>query len=192
MADLINIRLTKDSPAVEAMDYAANILGMSRNEMILKAIGMMISFDKVFYKKLEGYSGKMNVSMAVAMQNMTIKRWAQEAAKTAVWGVSPEVLIEFSTTEAGTISPKELHEMVYQITFNDEAKERIAALEKEVAAGITLKNEDDKAFYEKYKHKYSSVQRAPDEDSFAYWESEMTDAEALEKFKGGKGNDKKK
>ena len=53
MADLINIRLTKDSPAVEAMDYAANILGMSRNEMILKSIGMMISFDKVFYKKLE-------------------------------------------------------------------------------------------------------------------------------------------
>lgn len=45
---LHNIRLTKDSPSVEAMDYAAQSLGMSRNEMILKAVGMMINFDKVF------------------------------------------------------------------------------------------------------------------------------------------------
>lgn len=191
MADLINIRLTKDSPAVEDMDYAAHNLGMSRNEMILKAIGMMISFDKVFYKKLEAYSEKMKVPMWVALQNMTIKRWAQEAAKAAVWGSNPEILIEFSTTENGTIPPKELHEMAYKMAFDTEAKERIAALEKEVAAGIPLKNEEDKAFYEKYRHKYSSVQREQDDDSFAYWESEMTDAEALEKFKGGKGNDKK-
>lgn len=192
MPDLINIRLTKDSPAVEAMDEAASKLGMSRNEMILKAIGMMISFDKVFYKKLEAYSEKMKVPMWTALQNMTIKRWAQDAAKTAVWGNNPEVLIEFSTTEAGTISPKELYEMAYQMAFDTEAKERVAMLQNEISAGIPLRNEDDKAFYEKYKHKYSSVQREQDDDSFAYWESEMTDEEALGKFKGGKGNDKKK
>ena len=191
MADLINIRLTKDSPAVEAMDEAASRLGMSRNEMILKAIGMMISFDKVFYKKLEAYSEKMKVPMWTALQNMTIKRWAQDAAKAAVWGSNPEVLIEFSTTEAGTISPKELYEMAYQMVFDTEAKERVAMLQNEITAGIPLKNEDDKAFYEKYRHKYSSMQREQDDDSFAYWESEMSEAEALEKFKGGKGNDKK-
>jgi hypothetical protein len=192
MPDLINIRLTKDSPAVEAMDEAASKLGMSRNEMILKAIGMMISFDKLFYKKLEAYSEKMKVPMWTALQNMTIKRWAQDAAKAAVWGSNPEVLIEFSTTEAGTIPPKELYEMAYQMVFDTEAKERVAMLEQEITAGIPLKNEDDKAFYEKYRYKYSSVQREQDEDSFAYWESEMKDADALEKFKGGRGNDKKK
>ncbi len=191
MPDLINIRLTKDSPAVEAMDEAASKLGMSRNEMILKAIGMMISFDKVFYKKLETYSEKMKVPMWTALQNMTIKRWAQDAAKTAVWGSNPEVLIEFSTTENGTIPPKELYEMAYNMAFDAEAKERVTMLAQEISAGIPLKNEDDKAFYEKYRHKYSSVQREQDDDSFAYWEGEMTDAEALEKFKGGKGNDKK-
>lgn len=191
MADLINIRLTKDSPAVEAMDEAASKLGMSRNEMILKAIGLMISFDKVFYKKLEAYSEKMKVPMWTAMQNMTIKRWAQDAAKAAVWGSNPEVLIEFSTTEAGTILPKELYEMAYQTAFDAEAKERVAMIQNGISAGIPLKNEDDKAFYEKYRHKYSSVQREQEDDSFAYWESEMTDSEALEKFKGGKGNDKK-
>jgi hypothetical protein len=191
MADLINIRLTKDSPEVEAMDEAAKSLGMSRNEMILKAIGMMISFDKVFYKKLEAYSEKMKVPMWTALQNMTIKRWAHDAAKAAVWGSNPEVLIEFSTTEDGTIPPKELYEMAYQMAFDAEAKERVAMLQNEITAGIALKNEDDKAFYEKYRHKYSSVQREQDTDSFAYWESEMTDAEALEKFKGGRGNEKK-
>lgn len=102
MPDLINIRLTKDSPEIEAMDEAAKAFGMSRNEMIIKAIGMMISFDKVFYKKLEAYSEKIKVPMWLALQNMTIKRWAQDAAKIAVWGYNPEVLIEFSTTEDGT------------------------------------------------------------------------------------------
>ncbi len=190
MPDLINIRLTKDSPEIEAMDEAAKALGMSRNEMILKAVGMMISFDKVFYKKLEAYSEKMKVPMWIALQNMTIKRWAQDAAKTAVWGSNPEVLIEFSTTEDGTIAPKELYEMAYQMAFDVEAKDRIAALEREVGAGLSLRN-DDKAFYEKYRYKYGSVTREQDENSFAYWESEMSETEALEKFKGGKGNDEK-
>ena len=40
MPELINIRLTKDSPEVSAMDAQAKALGMSRNEMILKAITM--------------------------------------------------------------------------------------------------------------------------------------------------------
>jgi hypothetical protein len=101
------------------------------------------------------------------------------------------LLIEFSTTEAGTIPPKELYKMAYQMAFDAEAKERVAMLQSEISAGIPLRNEDYKAFYEKYRHKYSSVQKEQDDDSFACWESEMTDAEALEKFKGGKGNDKK-
>jgi len=191
MPDLINIRLTKDSPEIEAMDEAAKALGMSRNEMIIKAIGMMISFDKVFYKKLEAYSEKMKVPMWTALQNMTIKRWAQDAAKTAVWGSNPEILIEFSTTEAGTIPPKELYEMAYQVAFDAEAKEHVVMLEQEITAGIPLRNEDDKAFYEKYRYKYGSVPSEYNENSFAHWESEMKDTEALEKFKGGKGNDKK-
>lgn len=190
MPDLINIRLTKDSPEIEAMDETAKALGMSRNEMILKAIGMMISFDKVFYKKLETYSEKMKVPMWTALQNMTIKRWAQDAAKTAVWGNNSEVLIEFSTTEDGTIAPKELYEMAYQIAFDVEAKERMATLDREVSAGLPLRN-DDKSFYEKYRYKYGSIPSEGDEAKFAYWDSEMTETEALEKFKGGKGNDKK-
>ena len=172
------------------MDEVAKALGMSKNEMILKAISMMISFDKVFYRKLEAYSEKMKVPMWTALQNMTIKRWAQDAAKTALWGSNPEVLIEFSTTEDGTIAPKELYEMAYQMSFDAEAKERIAAHDRESTAGLLLRNED-KTFYEKYRFKYSYVPREQDEKSFALWESEMIDTEALVSIKGGKGNDKK-
>jgi cytoplasmic iron level regulating protein YaaA (DUF328/UPF0246 family) len=39
-------------------------------------------------------------------------------------------------------------------------------------------------------HKYSSAKREQNDDFFAYWESEMTDSEALEKFKGGKSYDR--
>jgi len=191
MADLINIRLTKDSPEVEVMDETAKALGISRNEMILRAVKMMVGFDKVFYKKLESYSEKMKVPMWTAMQNMIIKRWAQDAAKAAVWGSNPQILIEFSTTEDGVISAKELYEMVYQMTFNSEAKERVGSLNQELLNSGKIRNEEDKEFYEKYRPKYSTVEDEKT-DSFAWWESEMTDEETIEKLKGGKSNDKNK
>jgi hypothetical protein len=101
-----------------------------------------------------------------------------------VWGNNPEVLIEFSTTEDGTIAPKELYEMVYQIAFDAGAKERVAILQNDITLGVPIRNEDDKAFYEKYRYKYGSVPREQDENSFAYWESEMTDTEVLKKLGG--------
>lgn len=45
MMDLINIRLTKDCPSVQAMDETAKALGISRNEMMIKAITMSRGFE---------------------------------------------------------------------------------------------------------------------------------------------------
>ena len=56
MSDLINIRLTKDCPSVQAMDTQAKALGISRNEMMIKAITIFIGFNATFYKRLEAYS----------------------------------------------------------------------------------------------------------------------------------------
>ena len=75
MSDLINIRLTKDCPSVQAMDEAAKALGMSRNEMMIKAITMFIGFAPTFYKRLEAYSQRVKVPMHIAIQNTIIKRW---------------------------------------------------------------------------------------------------------------------
>lgn len=116
--------------------------------------------------------------------------WMKPQKHSTCQEINPEVLIEFSTTEDGTIAPKELYEMAYQMAFDEEAKERIAALDREVSTGLQLIN-DDKAFYEKYRYKYCSVTREQDENTFAFWESEKMEVQALEKFKGGKGNDKK-
>lgn len=56
MEDIINIRLTKDCPEVLLMDTETKALGISRNEMIVRAISMMLNFETTFYKKLEKYS----------------------------------------------------------------------------------------------------------------------------------------
>ncbi len=75
MPDLINIRLTKDCPEVYLMDETAKALGISRNEMIIRVITLMVNFDKTFYKKFEKYSETVKVPMHFAIQNMIIKRW---------------------------------------------------------------------------------------------------------------------
>ena len=43
MADIINIRLTKDCPEVSLMDETANSLGVSRNEMIVRVITLLVN-----------------------------------------------------------------------------------------------------------------------------------------------------
>lgn len=123
---------------------------MSRNEMILKAITMLLDFDPTFYKKLEVYSSNANVSMGTALQNMTIKRWAQDNAKKSVWGVDTDILLEFSQSNEGVIQPKELYEMFYQMAFDEEAKERFNQYQEEVNRGLELRGED-KDFSSDYK-----------------------------------------
>lgn len=174
MPELINIRLTKDSPEVAAMDAQAKALGMSRNEMILKAITMLLDFNPTFYKKLEAYSSGANVSMGTALQNMTIKRWAQDNAKKSVWGVNTDILLEFSQSNEGVIQPKELYEMVYQMAFNEEAKEHFNQLQKEVVQGLELRGED-KDFYEEFKPKYGykpRLERESLQKGSTFWESD--------------------
>ncbi len=88
MADIINIRLTKDCSEVSAMDEAAKALDISRNEMIVRAITMMVNFYTTFYNKLEKYSENVRMPMYLAIQNTIIKRWAQDNAKKTVWGAN--------------------------------------------------------------------------------------------------------
>ena len=174
MPELINIRLTKDSPEVAAMDARAKALGMSRNEMIIKAITMLLDFDTTFYKKLEAYSSNANVSMGTALQNMTIKRWAQDNAKKTVWGVNTDILLEFSQSNEGVIQPKELYKMVYQMAFDEEAKERFSQLQEEINQGLELRGED-KDFYEEFRPKYGykpRLERESLQEGLTFWESD--------------------
>lgn len=175
MSDLINIRLTKDCPSAQAMDTQAKALGMSRNEMMIKAITMFIGFDPTFYKRLEAYSQEVKVPMHIAIQNAIIKRWAQDNAKKAVWETNKDLLLEFSLCSNGIIEPKELYEMIYQMTFAEEAKERITEFEQEVNQGLEMRG-SDKVFYETYKSKYGytpDLEQTRQDESMAYWGEEF-------------------
>ncbi len=166
--------MTKHSPTSVSYTEAAQKLGMSRNEMILKAVAMMISFDVTFYKKLEAYSNSCKVPISTAVQNTIIKRWAQDNAKKAVWGSNKEILIEFSLSGEGIIQPKELYELVYQMTFGEETKKRFEELQEEVNQGIELRGEE-KDFYEEFKPKYGYkpiIEKQSLKEGRAFWEGE--------------------
>lgn len=45
------------------MDETVKTVGISRNEMIVMAITMMVKLDTTFYKKLEKYSENVRVPM---------------------------------------------------------------------------------------------------------------------------------
>ena len=172
MPDIINIRLTKDCPEVSLMDETAKALGISRNEMIIRAITLMVNFDKTFYKKLEKYSETVKVPMYLAIQNTLIKRWAQDNAKKAVWGTNKDLLLEFAYNEEGVVSTKELYEMIYKLTIEEERKERFRLLQEDVNHGLELKGED-KVFYEEFKPKYGykpRMEQASMEEGSAFWE----------------------
>lgn len=194
MADAINIRLTKECPLTEVMDEAAKKLGMSRNELIVNGINLMVNFDTHFYKRLEAYSKRLNVPMWLAMQNLIIKRWAQDAAKSDVYGGLTEPLIEFMYGENGTITGKELYEIAYKEEFEKQAKERIENLEKEISMGLTLQGED-KEFYDTYSPKYGTKAPMPTKERnkhfIAYWEGEMSEEEGLHLRTAHKGGVKR-
>jgi hypothetical protein len=174
MADIINIRLTKDCPEVSLMDETAKSLGVSRNEMIVRAITLLVNFDTTFYKKLEKYSENVRVPMHLAIQNTIIKRWAQDNAKKAVWGTNKDLLLEFAYNEDGVITTKELYEMIYRLTIEEEAKERFRLLQEDINHGIELRGED-KTFYEEFKPKYGYKPRMEKEslnEGSAFWEGE--------------------
>ncbi len=156
------------------MDEMAKALGISRNEMIIRAITLMVNIDKIFYKKLEKYSETVKVPMYLAIQNTMIKRWAQDNAKKAVWRTNKDLLLEFAYNEEGVVSTKELYEMIYQITFEEETKERFRMLQDDINHGLELKGED-KTFYEEFKPKFGykpRIEQESIEEGSAFWEDE--------------------
>jgi hypothetical protein len=155
MADLINIRPTRDSATSKEMDVAAKTLGMSRNEMILKAVDIIRGFDVSFYRKLEQYSQRCKVPMSIAIQNTMVKLWAQDAARSKAWDGYSRVLDEFMQVGDETIGAKELYERVYKETYDEATKERFEDLQEKLKSDCTL-TEKEEAF----------------EEGLAFWERE--------------------
>jgi hypothetical protein len=152
MADKFTIRITKDLPEMETIDGAAATLGMTKNQLVTEGVKMMCAWDKVFYSKMKAYADGLGISMAQVMQNLLIKRLADDAAADTVWGGNRELLLEFSMTNKGLITGKELFEMLYNDKVNQLYRERAQGIKRRLQDGEpeTLLTEDEKEVLKKY------------------------------------------
>lgn len=90
----------------EDIEAKAKELGMEKSEFILKAVDMMMNFDKEFYKRITQYSEGLNAPEYIVIQNIIIKNMALDAAKveTDTWGGTDKLMTEFqAVNEKGTI-----------------------------------------------------------------------------------------
>lgn len=114
----------------EDVDKAAEALGISRSEFILKAVDMLIGFDKVFYKHIRSYAKGLKFPEFVVIQNIIIKRMAQERAHREVWGGSGEILDEFISLkdkegdEFRIATGPELEKILYDSYIWDERRKK--------------------------------------------------------------------
>ena len=83
----------------EALATKAKNLGMTRNELIVKAVDMFYNYDDEFLKYIKHYSDGLNIPEYLIIQNMIIKQIAKSQAKKKVWGAENRRLEEFIMVE---------------------------------------------------------------------------------------------
>ncbi|SHH87085.1 hypothetical protein [Desulfosporosinus lacus] len=92
----INVRIPDGTGyGLSDIEAKAKKLGMNKSELIMKGVSMMMNFDEVFLKRIQGYSEGLHIPEWLVLQNMIIKRMADEAAHYEVYGNSTKLLDEF-------------------------------------------------------------------------------------------------
>lgn len=94
------------------VDAKAKKHGLTRAGFAVKAVELLTGFDDAFLVKIEEYANGLNIPLSLVMQNMLIKRLAQEAAEAEVWGPGKRLLDEFLFTSEGVITGQELFDML--------------------------------------------------------------------------------
>lgn len=152
MSTNLNIRVVDGY--LEKLDTKAQKFGMNRTDFVLKALDMLMSFDEIFFKKIQGYSEGLNIPEWLVIQNIIIKRMAQDHAKTEVWGPSGETLKEFVSVNDGdgykTITGEPLFEMLNELFIKEEEMEKVKILLIDESYGTPI-GEDDKKLLIKYR-----------------------------------------
>lgn len=90
----------------EEVEERAKELGMEKGELIIKAVDMIMSFDKEFYRRIQEYSKGLNIPEYIVIQNMIIKNMALDAAKveTNTWSGKDKLMSEFqAVNEKGNL-----------------------------------------------------------------------------------------
>lgn len=66
------------------------------------------------------------------MQNMLIKRLAEDYAKEQIWGFTGKAMPEFMFNERGPITGGELFKTLSEMGVKDEIKEMVRSIEEEI------------------------------------------------------------
>ncbi len=96
----------------EFLEKRSKEIGMTFTDLLKTGAMMYASFDPVFMEKISGMSEATKIPEYLVIQNMIIKRLADDAADQEVYGKRPRSLPEFSFTENGPITGAELFEML--------------------------------------------------------------------------------
>lgn len=101
---------------LEDIDKKAKGLGMDRNQLVLKAVDMMMNFDDQFLTYIEKYSKGLKLPEWLVIQNLIMARIADKEALKEVFGPTGEVLKEFTQVEddkgARTLTGQELKKLL--------------------------------------------------------------------------------
>lgn len=104
----IGFRISKrnDGFTLEQLDEKAESLNMNRSELVSFALNMVMKFDNEFIKKMQKRAEGLNMPVGFVIQNMIIKRLAEEAAEAEVNEElsrkhSQKALMEFQSKRVG-------------------------------------------------------------------------------------------
>ncbi|MDO7786107.1 hypothetical protein [Desulforamulus aquiferis] len=132
-SEQIQARLSKADFTLADIDSKAAELGMNRTEFVLTAVEMLLGFDVVFYNRIKKTAKSLNIPVWLVMQNKLIKRFAEDAAKSKVWGGRKEMLIEFMHTAQGPITGEELFNIIRDMRVKEEEQKLVELLlEREI------------------------------------------------------------
>lgn len=170
MNELISVRIPNSNKwKLKDIEKKAKDYGLEKSEFILNAIDMMMNFDEVFFKKIQKYSDGLHIPEWLVLQNMIIKRMAEEAAFYEAWGSRKKILTEFASggddmEHQRMFTGEELFNMLKAQFFDEEKKKRLDIIEKNVLQygmatinDIKFVKKYDSVFYKNNKDKIDHI-----------------------------------
>jgi len=85
----------------EDIEAKAKEMGIEKSELVLKAVDMIMNFDKTTYQKIEAMSEGLKLPEWLVIQNLIINTFADKAADRDLNGNRPEILKEFTAMSDG-------------------------------------------------------------------------------------------
>lgn len=117
----------KSAYSLEDLDRKAEDLGMSRSQFVLRAVEMLLNFDKSFLDILDQYT-RLGLPEYLVIQNLIIKAEAEMTARDEVSGKTPRIYLEFAMTDRGNgaqyLTGKELFEQMKKIKIAELDREK--------------------------------------------------------------------